>query len=85
MNNAIQGGKYCQMCDFGLKMVIFGPFQSLPLGGKKILTLQTWLKKSLVLTSRGQGGKLAWKMPFRGVNMAKCAIFAVFPILSYTK
>ena len=29
MNNAIQGGKYCQMCDFGLKMVIFCPFQSL--------------------------------------------------------
>ena len=76
MKNAIQRGQYCQMCDFDLKMVIFGPFQSLPLGGKKILTFQTWLKKSLVLPSRGQGGKLAWKMPFRVVNIAKCAILA---------
>ena len=59
MNNAIQGGKYCQMCDFGLKMVIFGPFQSLPLGGKKILTFQIWLKKSLVSPTWGQGEKLA--------------------------
>ena len=57
-------------------MVIFGPSQSLTLGGKKLLTFQTWLKKSVVLPSRGQGGKLAWKMPFRGVNMAKCAILA---------
>ena len=73
------------MCDFGLKMVIFGPFQSLPLGGEKILTFQTWLKKSLVMPSWSQGAKLDWKMPFRGAKMAKCAILAVFPILSYIK
>ena len=66
MKNAIQGGQYCQMYDFGLQMVIFGPFQSLPPGGKKILTFQTWLRKSLVLPSWGQGAKLAWKMPFKG-------------------
>ena len=73
------------MCDFGLKIVIFGPFKSLPLGGEKILTFQTWLKKSLVMPSCSQGAKLAWKMPSRGVKMAKCAILAIFPILSYIK
>ena len=73
------------MCNSGLKIVIFCPFKSLPLGGEKILTFQTWLKKSLVMPSWGQGAKLSWKMPFRGVKMAKCAILAVFPILSYIK
>ena len=73
------------MCDFGLTMVIFGPFQSLPPGGKKILAFQIWLEKSLVSSTWGQGAKLAWKMPFRGVKMAKCAILAIFPILSYIK
>ena len=43
MKNAIQGGEYDQICDFGLKMVIFDPFKSLPLRGEKILTFQTWL------------------------------------------
>ena len=57
------------MCNFGLKMVIFGPFQSLPLGGGKILTFQTWLRKSLVMPSWSQGAKLAWKMPFRGKKL----------------
>ena len=76
MKNAIQGGEYDQICDFGLKMVIFDPFKSLPLRGEKILTFQTWLKKSLVLPSWGQGAKLAWKMPFKGVNMTKCVILA---------
>ena len=71
------------MCDFGLKIVIFCPFKSLPLGGEKILSFQTWLEKSIVLPSWGQGAKLAWKMPFRGVKMAKYAILTVFPILSY--
>ena len=73
------------MCNFGLKIVIFDPFQSLTLDGKKFLTFQTWLKKSLVSPTWGQGAKLAWKMPFRGVKMAKCAILAIFPILSYIK
>ena len=54
----------------------FDPFQSLTLGGKKILTFQAWLKKSLVSPTWGQGAKLAWKMPFRVVNIAKCAILA---------
>ena len=68
--------EYDQKCDFGLKMIIFDPFQSLTLGGKKILTFQIWLKKSLVSPTWGQGAKLAWKMPFKGVNMAKCAVLA---------
>ena len=76
MKNAIQGGQYCQMCDFGLKMVIFGPFQSLPPGGKKMMTFQIWPKKSLVTPTCGQGAKLAWKMPFKGINMAKCEVLA---------
>ena len=76
MKNIMQEDQNDQMYDFGLKIVIFDPFLTLPLWGKKILTFQTWLKKSLVLPFRGQGGKLAWKMTFRGVNMAKCAILA---------
>ena len=59
MKNAIQGGEYDQMCDFGLKMIIFDPFQSLPLGGEKNLTFQTWLKKSLVMPSLSQVARLA--------------------------
>ena len=70
------GGQYCQMCDFGLKIFIFDPFRSLTLEGKKFLTFQTWLKKSLVSPTWGQGAKLAWKMSFKGVNMAKCAVLA---------
>ena len=54
----------------------FGPFQTLSPRGKKISTFQTWLKKSLVLPSRGQGAKLAWKILFSGVNVVKCAILA---------
>ena len=56
------------MCNFGLKMVIFGPFKSLSLGGEKILIFQIWLKKSLVLPSWRKGVKLAWKTPFREVK-----------------
>ena len=44
MKNTIEGGQYCQMCDFGLKIVIFGPFQSLPPGGKKIWPSKFGLK-----------------------------------------
>jgi len=72
------------MCDFGLKIVIFGPFRVSP-GREENLTFQIWLKKSLVSPTWGQGAKLAWKMPFRGIKMAKCAILAIFPILSYIK
>ena len=61
---------------FWLKDGNFWPLLESPLGRQKILTFQTWLKKSLVLPSWGQGAKLARKMPFRGVNMAKCAILA---------
>ena len=67
-------GQYCQMCDFGLRIVIFVPFPSLLLWGKKILTFQTWLKKSLV--SPSQDEKLAWKIPFKGVDIVKCVILA---------
>ena len=44
-------GEYDQICDCGLKMVIFGHFLSLLLGGEKILTFKIWLKKSLALLS----------------------------------
>ena len=64
------------MYDFGLEMVIFDLFQSLPLWGKKILTFQTWLMKSLVFPSWGQGAKLAWKYHLEGVNIVKFAILA---------
>ena len=58
-------------------MVIFDPFQSLPLYVKKILTFQTWLKnKFLVLPSWGQGARLAKKMPFSRANIVKCEILA---------
>ena len=70
---------------FWLKNGHFWPLSESPPGREENLTFQIWHKMSLVLPSRGQGGKLAWKMPFRGVNMAKCAILAVFPILSYIK
>ena len=30
MKNTICGGQYDQMCDFGLKIVIFGPYKSPP-------------------------------------------------------
>ena len=63
------------MCDFGLKIVIFDPFRTLPLLGKKILTFQTWLK-SLVLPSWGQGARLAQKIPFSGVNIVRYVILA---------
>ena len=118
---------------FWVKSCNFGPFQSLALWGEKVLTFQTWLKKSIItyygsgwkisteiiesnqiylmceltqnfsffatfrvsscksrifrpsklglkslsLTSWGQGAKLAWKIPFVGVNMTKCAILAL--------
>ena len=41
MKNTIYEGQYDQMCDFGLEMVIFGLYKSLPLEGEKILTFQT--------------------------------------------
>ena len=75
------------MCDFGLKIVIFDPFQSLTLEGKKFLTFQTWLKKSLVSPTWGQGAKLAWKMSFKGLVGQMCnfglkiVIFGLFQSL----
>ena len=42
-----QGDPNGQICDFGLKTVIFGPFQTLSLRGEKSLTFQTWLKSFL--------------------------------------
>ena len=45
------GGQNGLMCEFGLKIVNFDPFQILPLLRKKILTFQSWLKKSLLLLS----------------------------------
>ena len=59
MKHIFQRGRYEQIYNFGLKIVILGPFQSLPLPGEKILTLQTWLKKYLVLSSWGHVAKLA--------------------------
>ena len=64
------------MCDFGLKMIIFGPFQSLPLGGEKILIFQTWLKKPLAMPSWSQGARITIKNAILGVKMTKCAILA---------
>ena len=51
---------------FLLKNGHFWPLQESPLKGEKILTFQTWLKKSIVFPSWVQGAKLAWKMPFKG-------------------
>ena len=51
MKNSIKVGQYDQICDFGLKIVILGPFKSLSLGGEKILTIEIGLNKSLVFPS----------------------------------
>ena len=42
----------------------------------EIVTFIIWLDKSMVLPSWDQSAKLAWKMPSKGVNMAKGEVFA---------
>ena len=49
------------MCDFGLKIVIFGPFKSLPLLGEKFVDLPNLaLKVSSIALSRS-GCKISMK------------------------
>ena len=58
MKDTIQGSKWPSM-RFYLKNCHFGPFQSLSLRREKVLTFQTWLRKSLALSSVDQGTALA--------------------------
>ena len=68
IKNTIQGDQEGQICDL-LKNDIFCSFQNLSLWGVKILIFEIWLNMSLVLSSCGQGAKLAWNMPFRGSKL----------------
>ena len=68
---------------FELKTVKNDHFPTLsgtPLTPEKNLTPQTWPERSLRFPFWGQGVKLAPKMPFTGLKIAKRSIFAVFPI-----
>ena len=62
----------------GLKMTKnghFGPFQSPPLRGEKILTIEIWLNKSLI-SLLWPGFKISMKTPSCTAD-APCQIFAL--------
>ena len=59
MEHIFQRGRNDQIYNLGLKIVIFGLFQSPPLRGEIILNFKTWLKMSPVLPPWSQGAKLA--------------------------